>query len=227
MKKRNVLIIALVALIGIAFIFNACKPKDDTVKPVITLKKDANNNVDMVIVFKATFTDPGYTATDDEDGDITSKVTITGGPVNNLSAGVFSLVHNVKDAAGNAADAVTRKVTVDAAAFLAGSYSVVDVSNNYTMNYTDNVVAATDGTKNKIYFQKFGNYSGAVVSATLSGTTVTIPEQTVTCGLPPNNIPHTFSGTGTFTNSSGINVTYKDVSTVGTYTGCTGTYTKL
>jgi hypothetical protein len=226
MKKRNVLIIALVALIGIAFIFNACKPKDDTVKPVITLKKDANNNVDMVIVFKATFTDPGYTATDDVDGDISSSVTVTGGPVNNLSAGVFSLVHNVKDAAGNAADAVTRKVTVDAAAFLAGSYNVVDVANNATTNYTDNVVASTD-TKNKIYFQKFGNYSGAVVYATASGTNLTIPEQTVTCGLPPNNIAHKFSGTGTFSNSSGINVTYSDQSTLGTFTGCTGTYTKL
>jgi hypothetical protein len=180
----------------------------------------------MVIVFKATFTDPGYTATDDVDGDISSSVTVTGGPVNNLSAGVFNLVHNVKDKAGNAADAVTRKVTVDAAAFLAGSYNVVDVANNATTNYTDNVVASTD-TKNKIYFQKFGNYTGAVVYANLSGTNLTIPEQTVTCGSVPNNIPHKFSGTGTFTNSSGINVTYSDQSTLGTFTGCTGTYTKL
>jgi len=221
MKKRNYFIIAIIALIGVAFIFNACKKDPDATKPVITLKGDA----ETFIVFKATWTDPGYSATDDIDGDITSNVTISG-TVNNISAGVYTLTYNVKDAAGNSADPKTRKVTVDAAAFLAGSYTVTDVSNGYTSTYPDNVTASTT-QKNKISFAKFGNYSNALVSALLSGTSVEVPQITVKCGTPPNDVDHTFQGTGTFNTSSKINITYSDNSVYGNFTGCTGTYTKL
>ncbi len=220
MKKRNFLIIAIVALIGVTFIFNACKP-DDTAAPTITLKGSA----DMSIVFKSTWTDPGYTATDEKDGDLTSSVTVTPA-LNNVFAGLQTLSYNVKDAAGNAATTVTRKVTVDAAEFLAGSYSVVDVTNGATTPYSDNATASST-EKNKLYFAKFGDYSGALVYITLSGTNVTLPSQTVKCGLPPNDINHTFSGSGTFTTSKGINITFKDESTLGTFTGCTETYTHL
>ena len=81
--------------------------------------------------------------------------------------------------------------------------------------------------KNQIYFHKFANYTSALIYGNIVGTTITIPTQTVTCGTPPNDIPHTFSGTGTFTTSKGINITYTDNSTLGNFTNCTGTYTKL
>jgi len=220
MKKRNFIIIAIVALIGVAFVFNACK-SDDTAAPTITLKGTSS----MSIVFNDSFTEPGYTATDEKDGDLTSKVTVSG-TVNNVLAGDYTLTYKVSDAAGNAATPATRKVTVDAGAFLAGSYSVVDVANNFTTNYSENVTASTT-EKNKIYFQKFANYTSALIYGNIVGTTITIPTQTVTCGTPPNDIPHTFSGTGTFTTSKGINITYTDNSTLGNFTNCTGTYTKL
>jgi hypothetical protein len=49
-------------------------PKADTVKPVITL----NGSASMSIVQGSTFADPGATATDDRDGNITSKIVVTG-----------------------------------------------------------------------------------------------------------------------------------------------------
>lgn len=82
----------------------------DTVKPVITL----NGSASMSIVQGSTFTDPGATASDDRDGNITSKVVVSGS-VNTATVGSYTLSYNVKDAAGNAAITQTRTVTVTAA----------------------------------------------------------------------------------------------------------------
>lgn len=79
----------------------------DTVKPVITL----NGTASMSIGQGSTFIDPGVTANDDRDGNITSKVAVTGS-VNTAVAGSYTLSYNVRDAAGNAAVTVTRTVTV-------------------------------------------------------------------------------------------------------------------
>jgi hypothetical protein len=79
----------------------------DQTKPVITLNGDAT----LHTTFGAKFTDPGPTAIDNIDGDISEKVVITG-VVNTEVLGSYTLTYNVKDAAGNAATAVTRTVVV-------------------------------------------------------------------------------------------------------------------
>jgi len=76
-------------------------------KPVITrLGGDITANVGDG------FTDPGATASDAEDGDITSSIVIGGDSVNTGSAGTYVITYNVTDSAGLAADEVTRTVTV-------------------------------------------------------------------------------------------------------------------
>ena len=90
------------------FVFSSCSEKDgDTVAPVIELLGDSlvYNNLDSV------FIDPGYLATDDVDGDITSSVKV-GGVVNIHAEGTYTLRYNVKDAAGNSAEEKSRKVKV-------------------------------------------------------------------------------------------------------------------
>ena len=82
----------------------------DTVKPVITLTGSAS----MSIVQGSSFTDPGASASDDRDGNITSKIVVSGS-VNTGTVGSYTLSYNVKDAAGNAATTQTRTVTVTAA----------------------------------------------------------------------------------------------------------------
>lgn len=83
----------------------------DTVKPVIVLVGDNPFNLTL----GAAFTDPGVTATDDVDGNIAANVVITGSVVV-ATAGTYTLTYNVSDAAGNAADPVTRDVIVAMAA---------------------------------------------------------------------------------------------------------------
>ncbi|MBQ9083249.1 MAG: polysaccharide deacetylase family protein [Clostridia bacterium] len=82
------------------------KKPADTVKPVITLK----GNASMSLTVGATFTEPGYTASDNVDGNLTSKVKVSG-TVNTAKAGTYSVSYTVTDAAGNKT-VVYRKVVV-------------------------------------------------------------------------------------------------------------------
>ncbi len=81
----------------------------DTTPPVIVLIGGEVN-----ITVGEAYTDPGYTATDNVDGTITASV-VVGGNVNTNTVGVYILTYNVSDAAGNAANEVTRTVNVNAA----------------------------------------------------------------------------------------------------------------
>ena len=80
----------------------------DQTAPVITLLGDDP----VTIPVGGTYTEPGFTATDNVDGDITGNVIVTGGPVTTDAPGTFLLSYNVSDAAGNAATTVTRTVNV-------------------------------------------------------------------------------------------------------------------
>ncbi len=83
------------------------KGSTDTTKPVITLI--GSNNVKIRI--GTTYTDAGATATDNVDGNITANI-VTNSSVNNWWPGTYKVTYNVSDAAGNAADPVTRIVKV-------------------------------------------------------------------------------------------------------------------
>ncbi|WP_438444632.1 immunoglobulin-like domain-containing protein [Gorillibacterium sp. sgz5001074] len=83
----------------------------DTVKPVITLAGQPTVTVQK----GSTYTDPGATASDDRDGDLTSRIVRTG-TVDTGMPGTYLFRYNVRDAAGNAASEVIRTVIVSAPA---------------------------------------------------------------------------------------------------------------
>ena len=58
-----------------------------------------------------TWNDPGYSAIDLVDGDLSANVKIDG-IVNSSSYGVYELIYTVSDSSGNESDAITRLVTV-------------------------------------------------------------------------------------------------------------------
>lgn len=202
--KKGTLLIATAILVLSAFIFNACT-KDDTTKPVITLKGQQS----MTVVLNGTFTDPGYTAEDDEDGDISSSVVVSG-TVDVNSAGTYTLTYTVSDAAGNIGT-IERTVKVEnAAAYLQGSYNVVDIAGGFTSNYTDHITASSI-TNNRVYVQYFANYEyvGNLVYFTVSANTITIPSQEVNCGSGSNFANTIFAGSGTISGNT-ITITYTE-----------------
>ncbi len=78
----------------------------DTVAPVITLSGEA----EMVHGVNIAFTEPGFSASDDCDGDITANVTVSGS-VDIANYGIYTLTYTVTDTAGNSTS-VTRTVTI-------------------------------------------------------------------------------------------------------------------
>ena len=82
----------------------------DTTAPIITLNGDAV--VDLIQ--NDAFTDPGATANDDVDGDISGNIVVGGDTVDTFTVGTYVITYNVSDAAGNAATEVMRTVNVTA-----------------------------------------------------------------------------------------------------------------
>ncbi|MFL0802575.1 MAG: DUF5011 domain-containing protein [Agarilytica sp.] len=84
----------------------------DVINPIITLQGD--NPLSAFVGFS--FVDPGYTAVDETDGDITPSVTVTGS-VDTDTIGSYSITYSASDAAGNVASVVR---TVNVVAVVAG-----------------------------------------------------------------------------------------------------------
>jgi len=81
----------------------------DDVAPVITLTHGGEIWYQKI---GTAFSEPGFTATDNVDGDITGDVTVTGWADGSSPAGDYSVKYNVSDAAGNAATQQIRNLTV-------------------------------------------------------------------------------------------------------------------
>jgi hypothetical protein len=79
----------------------------DVIPPEITL----SGNSTIVLLLGNSFEDPGCTAMDHPDGDLSSNVAVTGFVDPNV-VGTYTLQYNVSDAAGNPAEEKTRTVKV-------------------------------------------------------------------------------------------------------------------
>lgn len=80
---------------------------EDQEAPVIMLA--GANPVELAV--GGVYDEPGYSATDNIDGDLTAAVTVARS-VDASAPGMYSLVYNVSDAAGNTAEPAARTITV-------------------------------------------------------------------------------------------------------------------
>ncbi|HNW69565.1 MAG TPA: DUF5011 domain-containing protein [Bacteroidales bacterium] len=216
--KKITLVFASIVLVAGMITFSGCQ-ETDTGTPVITLTNDdeAHNRVEQFSV--ANYTDPGATVVDDNDKDL---VAIASGSVNMNSAGEYTITYTATDKAGNSAEE-TRTVTVDGGLYLAGSFLVEDFTGTTSNGTYPETITASSVSYNRINFTKFAFYVNGTVYGTLSGTTITIPAQTVTCGNPAAD--RLFTGTATY-NSANQNFTlnYSETTNGNTITGH-GVYT--
>ncbi|MEK7182360.1 MAG: DUF5011 domain-containing protein, partial [Patescibacteria group bacterium] len=82
-------------------------PASPNSRPVLILTSG-----DLTLNVGDTYIEPGFTATDNEDGDITGSVVVSGS-VNTGVAGVYTLTYNVTDSGGATAIQQTRTITVN------------------------------------------------------------------------------------------------------------------
>jgi len=123
-------------------------PIIDITNPILTLV----GNPTLILTVGDTYTEEGANATDDIDGNLTSEIT-TLGTVDTSKVGTYTITYNVKDAAGNIADEVTRIVVVpdydyresgDSSVFMISNEGDVTAYNEVDGNITENIKVSGD-----------------------------------------------------------------------------------
>ena len=166
--KRNILSLSAL-LVAVAIIFSSCG-KEDVGAPTVSVTGDNPYMLEL----GATWTDPGAIAKDEEDGEITSKITVSG-DVNVDKVGEYVVTYKVTDKAGNEGSA-TRKVQVKASK-LAGNYNVIETEGTETYNYAQTINVSDQGY-NKLSFVAFGDFQNCNIIATFNETGFTAPATT-------------------------------------------------
>src|SRR3989304_10048610 len=93
---------ALIALIFIIFLVSILDCKRDKEEPVITLEGEKT----VKLALNASYVEPGYTASDDKDGDITRKVIVSDTIIPD-TVGTYIIQYKVSDEKGR--DAVAER----------------------------------------------------------------------------------------------------------------------
>ncbi|MBA3683295.1 MAG: DUF5011 domain-containing protein [Bacteroidetes bacterium] len=217
MKNSKTILMGL-ALAGSIF-FASCK-KDDlgpTVSP---------NGGDVYVDLHGTYSEQGATASDAKDGDISSSIT-TSGSVDVNNAGVYTITYSASDKKGNTGTASRTVYVRHTANTIAATYAIKDTCSNTAPTFYSDVLTASSSVK--VLTTKFANYTNANVNFDVSGSTgssITVPSQTVNCGIPA--APRAFTGSGSISaDGKKMTITYVEVNTANSSSiTCTGIYTK-
>jgi hypothetical protein len=165
-------------LLIMAIIYSSCS---DARAPEIILE----GNTKDTIILNSKYTEPGYTANDKKDGNISHKVNVSGF-VNPDKTGDYYVLYSVYDKSGNEGKAERTVHVYNQAKYLEGKYSVNEtVSGSNNANYTYSVtVKQSESVNNEIEINNFGAFGSYVnVKAGVSGNIITIKRQTPT-GMP-------------------------------------------
>jgi hypothetical protein len=166
--------------LAVICVFMACSDaKDqvipsDTTPPVITI---LGKNPDTLIVKTvASYNDPGATASDDKDGDITSKIVVASNVDVNVVAH-WLIYYNVEDNAHNLAVKQTRDVhvvkadgTYDATTTCIGNSTNSVTITSYSNN--DSIIIYDFYTAGTIVKAGLNNHKYIIVPVVISGITV-------------------------------------------------------
>lgn len=176
--------------VGVALILSSCGD-DDLSAPTIVL----NGTDPYIVELGSTFTDPGATATDDEDGDLTTSI-ISSGTVNTSAVDIYTITYSVTDAAGNSATETRDVYVVATKASYAGTYDVAEVCEDGTSFDYEVTVTAGSG-EDELIFNNFGGYGTTVsIVVTIAGD---LGDELIVNGSDDG---FTFTGSGTLTTGS-------------------------
>jgi hypothetical protein len=205
--KKQFLLATTILFVGGSTLLTSCK-KDETA-PVMTLTGGKEVSFDL-----AAAVEPGVTATDEEDGDVSASVTSDWTTVvKKNEVGTYTVNYKVSDEAANeATETRTVKVKSDK---LAGTYSVIDIvsGGSFPGTYTYNCTVTQSSTDyNKLLISNFLGLDVSVQGfVTAGGADLTIPAQTINTTSGSFNV----SGAGKYTGE-----TFKITKL--TYTGSNG-----
>lgn len=211
--KHSQLFAGVLAMILSSFVFSACNK--DSIPPVITLLGDDP----MEIALYSPYSEPGATAEDDVDGELTDMIDITG-TVNSDILGDYTITYTVADERGNTTSIDRTVSVVIMRENYTGSWAVAQGSDcpfTWTSGTTQNIAAGS--SVNEIVFNDFYGGLGGSLTANISGQNLTIPSQN------PLSLGEV-AGTGVINNTAGEIILSLTRSTLLGDETCTLTYAK-
>jgi len=194
--KKSILLAAMAAMA--ILVVPGCS-KEDEDAPVITLLGDNPYNLD---IFEQ-YDEPGFTAEDSEDGDVTANVQVDLSEINGNYP--INIYYTVSDEAGNQGSA-TRELTSQSR-----TYNVTDTCGSgasaVVYTYPQTVTMVNSST---IRFNKFADYSGNTnIIATFNTTgSITLANQTA-LDIGSQAEDHEFSGSGAYSGNAFV-IQYTD-----------------
>lgn len=177
-----------------------CKKSVEDTTPVVTLVGEATMDVQL----QGTFSDPGATAKDEEDGD---NITVTAwGAVDVNHVGVYEIRYKAIDKAGNVGTVLRTVRVYNKAEGLEGEY-IVTVTSGGTGTYTQHITASAT-VNNKIHFSLFGNYQYNTYryAKVVEDSIIMEPQLAIQVGVPAKD--RTFYANDTITSFPNFNLTY-------------------
>ncbi len=199
---------------------NSAKKDDGTClyTPIITL----NGNATVSLNVGATYTDAGATAAN-KDGSAVSVTTSS--TVNTANKGTYTVTYTATNANGTTTATRTVNVVIGQDNWLVSWTLSSDCGATAFPLATAPVITAGSNTTS-LNIDNMFNLIGGTATATISGATVTIPQQTIDATIGQI----TYSGTGTMNNQGNqIVITYtydNNAPFIGGSGTCTATYTK-
>lgn len=201
--------------------FNSAAKKDDGTclyAPTITL----NGNATVSVNVGATYTDAGATATNKDGSTVAVTTTST---VNTANKGTYTVTYTATNANGTTTAQRTVNVVIGQDNWLVSwSLSSNCGATAFPLSTTPAITAGSNATSLNI--DNMFNLIGGTATATISGSNVNIPQQTVNATVGQI----TYSGTGTMNDQGNIIIityTYdNNAPLIGGAGTCTATYIK-
>ena len=105
MKKAFYYFTIIFIMAGVVTFMSSCNKDKDTTPPVITILGENPQPVCVDTVAGHEYVDPGATAYDDVDGDVSSSIVVTENTVNIAVKGQYSVKYRANDKSGNFVEA--------------------------------------------------------------------------------------------------------------------------
>jgi hypothetical protein len=158
MKKVTFFFSTLMAAL---MIFSACEV-EDLDNPTITL---VGGDMEIVLNDPAGFTEPGFAATDEQDGDLTAQVIVTG-TVDVTKIGSYEITYSVSDKAGNKTTAKRIVDVIVKQSTYLGVWSVSEVitGSNPDPNWMYSATIAASSNQTTLLITNFGGMTSNFIA---------------------------------------------------------------
>lgn len=172
--KRNNFLKTFISITIVSMFLITCKDKDK-IAPTILL----NGDNPMEVTLNSKYIEPGATANDNADGNITSLISIDASTIpddaagNTNKTGSYTVTYSVSDEAGNSTTEVRTVNVVNSIEQYAILYDVIKNPGNIEYETT---LESSESINNRIHFPNFSKL-GFNVYGDIANDTITIPTQ--------------------------------------------------